>query len=96
MLQIIQPLIYTVAVLRWLACIIVLAIHVLLQAVAFLFVSLRPSLFHSLLTDNAVQYPIRPLYRFVSWLFMAVICRMLLGLAGYGWIPVEMVSKKKG
>jgi hypothetical protein len=63
----------------------------------------RPWLCYSSVTDSrhsmsnlSLQYPIHPLYRFLSWLFKAVNCRMILGLAGYGWIQVDMVSKKKG
>ncbi|KAG8820393.1 hypothetical protein FRC17_010169, partial [Serendipita sp. 399] len=51
---------------------------------------------HLILQTLALVFsPLPPVHRFVAWLFTAVHCRMLLALAGYGWIQVEVVAKKK-
>ncbi|KAK7695473.1 hypothetical protein QCA50_000109 [Cerrena zonata] len=40
--------------------------------------------------------PVPPLYRLVSYLFTAIISRLVLLIVGLWWIPVEKVTRKRG
>ncbi|KAG8793756.1 hypothetical protein FRC16_010834 [Serendipita sp. 398] len=74
----------------------------ILQPLIYAFAVLRCVMASIVLAEHAILQtialvlsPVPPVYRTVAWLFTAVHCRMLLALAGYGWIQVEMVTKKK-
>ncbi|KAG8810878.1 hypothetical protein FRC18_003778, partial [Serendipita sp. 400] len=74
----------------------------ILQPLIYAFAVLRCIMASIVLAEHAILQtialvlsPVPPVYRTVAWLFTAVHCRMLLALAGYGWIQVEMVTKKK-
>ncbi|OBZ76740.1 hypothetical protein A0H81_04005 [Grifola frondosa] len=56
------------------------------------------ALVYLLLVEGAclLLIPVPPLYRIVTHVFTAILCRLVLLLVGLWWIPVEMVTRKRG
>ncbi|EPQ59288.1 hypothetical protein GLOTRDRAFT_70590 [Gloeophyllum trabeum ATCC 11539] len=69
----------------------------LLGVVRFILVVLLTLLYLALVQVLClILAPVPPLYRIITWFFTAIITRLALLVIGLWWIPVEVVTRKRG
>lgn len=91
------PFGYAIGALRVILLLLVGILYFLLVQVVLMAFVRRYSRAHPCNGNNIdAQYPIPPLYQFISWGFTAILTRLALLILGLWWIPVTYVTRKRG